>query len=197
MSKIHNNTEERILMLLLSNKKDEFTIRSIAKEVNIDYKAVHTIVKRLIADGVLNVRRAGQTMLCSINKKGFNSDVFNAEILRREEILKYKDIKGLSDYLSDIKEPFFIVLLFGSYASGKYRKGSDIDIMVIADDEDILKKAKKEISLVPLKVYLMSFSSSEFLSMLKTTDTNVGKEAEENNVILYGIEDYYRLIKNA
>ena len=31
--------------------------------------------------------------------------------------------------------------------------------------------------------------------MLKTTEFNVGKEAFYNNIILYGIEDYYRMIQ--
>jgi hypothetical protein len=42
---------------------------------------------------------------------------------------------------------------------------------------------------------MVSFTSEEFLSMLKTTEFNVGMEAAENNVILFGIEDYYRLLK--
>ncbi len=41
----------------------------------------------------------------------------------------------------------------------------------------------------------MTFSESQFLDMIKAKDFNVGKEAMKNNVILYGIENYYELIK--
>lgn len=197
MAKIHNTTKDKILKLLLSNKEKEFTIRAISKDVLIDYKTVHIIVKRLIKSDTLIAKKAGQTILCLINQKGFNADVFKAESIRKEELLRNKDLYVLHNYFRDIKEPFFILLLFGSYASGKARKGSDIDLMFIADNDDLRKKGKKVISSIPLNIHFIDFSSKEFLSMLKTTEFNVGKEAINNNVVLFGVEDYYRLIKNA
>jgi len=87
------------------------------------------------------------------------------------------------------------LLLFGSYASGKARTGSDIDLMLITDDKTIESQIKNQMSLIPLPVHLLSFTAGEFISMLKTTEFNVGQEAFYNNIILFGIEDYYRLIQ--
>ena len=195
MVKIHS-TKDKILKLLLSNKGQEFTIRAIARNISIDYKTVYIVVKELIKSNAVHARKAGQTISCSMNQKEFNADVFRAEYLRREDLLRNKDLSALHSYFKDIKEPFFILLLFGSHASGKARKGSDIDFMLIADDPEIRKKAKSIISLIPLHIHLVDFSSGEFISMLKTTEFNVGREALNNNVILFGIEDYYRLLKN-
>jgi len=196
MEEIHNTTKDKIIKLLLSNKEKEFTIRAISKNVSVDYKAVYIVVKRLIKNNIVSAKKAGQTILCSINQKRFNADVFRAEAIRRDELLKNKDLYALYSYFKDIKESFFILLLFGSYAAGKAKKGSDIDLMLIAND-NLRKKARKTVSLIPLKIHFIDFNSKEFLSMLKTTEFNVGKEAANNNIILYGIEDYYRLIKNA
>lgn len=197
MEKIHNSTKDRILKSLLSNKGKEFTIRAISKNISIDYKTVHIIVKQLIKSNVVNAKKAGQTILCSINQKEFNADVFRVEFIRKEEILSNKDIHALyKRIVDDVKEPFFILLLFGSYVAGKPRKGSDIDLMLITNNESIKKKVKHIVSLLPLKTHLIDFSSEEFLSMLKTTEFNVGKEAVNNNIILFGIENYYRLIQN-
>ena len=91
----------------------------------------------------------------------------------------------------------FLLLVFGSCVSGKFSKGSDVDLMLIADDHDLVKKVGKIVSLIPLNIHLVDFNSKEFISMLKTTDFNVGKEAVENNIILFGIEDLYRLLQNA
>ncbi len=192
-----NKHNKLILKFLLSNKKDEFTIRAIAKETHIDYKAAYLTTKELVENRLIKAKRAGQTVLCSINQKEFNEDVFRAELLRKEELLRNKDLHVLYDYFKDIKEPFFILLLFGSYANQKYRKGSDIDLMLISDDENIKKLIESKVSIIPLKIHLVRFTSKEFISMLKTTEFNVGREAFNNNVILFGIEDYYRLIKNA
>jgi hypothetical protein len=69
--------------------------------------------------------------------------------------------------------------------------------MLITDSQQIKNKIEDKISLIPLKIHLLSFTSSEFASMINTTKFNVGREAFSNNIILEGVEDYYRLIKNA
>ena len=197
MEKIHNSTKTKIVALLLENKSEQMTIRAIAHSVGVDYKSVHITVNRLIDSGTINAKKAGQTILCSIREKAFSTDIFMAEYSRREKLLGNKDFYALQSYFNDIKEPFFTLLLFGSHALGKAKKGSDIDLMLISDNEEIRKKASKIVSQIPLEIHLSDFSSQEFLSMIKTTEFNVGKEAMNNNIILFGIEDYYRLIQNA
>ena len=192
-----HNTIDKILMLLLSNKPEEFTIRAISKSISVDYKTVYIVVKELITDGILNAKKVGQTVLCSIDRKAFNPDIFRAESLRKERLLRKKDFSIMCDYLDDVKKPFFTLLLFGSYASGNAKKGSDIDLMIITDDEKVKREVKDKISLTPLNIHLVDFNSGEFISMLKTTEFNVGKEASDNNILLFGIEDYYRILQNA
>jgi predicted nucleotidyltransferase/predicted transcriptional regulator len=190
-----HNTE--IIQYLLSHKKEEFTIRSIAKETAIEYKAAYTTIQQLIEDDIIQAKKAGQATLCSINHKSFNASIFKAEEARTGTILKNKNIAIMYSYFKDIKGPFFILLLFGSYAKGIQRKKSDIDLLLITDQEEIKKDIMRNIKLMPLDIHLSTFTAKEFLSMLKTTEFNVGKEAFFNNVILFGIDDYYRLIQNA
>ena len=191
------STKDKILKFLLSNKDKEFSIREISKKIDVDYKGVYLIINKLIGMKTVNSKKIGQTILCSINLRKFNDDIFKVEYIRRKELLKNKDIFSLQSYFDEIKEPFFILLVFGSYASGKQVKNSDIDLMLISDNNEIRKQIKNKISLIPLDIHLIEFSSKEFLSMLKTTDLNVGGEVFNNNIILFGIEDYYRLIENA
>jgi len=198
MEKIHNSTKDSILKLLLSNKGREFTIRAISKSISIDYKTVYLTIKQLAKASIVITKKAGQTTLCSINQKEFNADIFRAELIRREEALTNKNIYVLYRRIKeDTKEPFFALLLFGSYARGKPRKGSDIDIMLITNSQAVREEMKHIVSLLPLKIHLADFSSEEFLSMLKTTEFNVGREAFNNNIILFGIENYYSLMQNA
>lgn len=187
----------RIIQLFLSNKKKEFTIRAIAKETSIEYKAAYFAIQELIEQGIVNAKKAGQSTLCSLNTKVFNRIIFQAEEERKEELLKNKDIASLNSYFKEIKNPFFILLLFGSYAKKAERKKSDIDLLLITDIEAVKKEIYEKSKLIPLDIHLIDFSSKEFLSMLKTTEFTVGKEAFYNNIILFGIEDYYGLIQHA
>ena len=69
--------------------------------------------------------------------------------------------------------------------------------MLITNNQKIQKQIKDKTSLIPLNIHFLDFTSQEFLSMIQTTKFNVGKEAFYNNIILYGIEDYYRLLQHA
>jgi len=196
MVKIHNKHE--VLKLLLSDSQEQYTIRAIAHKTGIDYKTTYLIVKQLTEEKTIITQKAGQATLCSVNQEEFNSDIFRAEYLRRQDLLRNKDLNVLYKRIDDdIKEPFFILLLFGSYAKANARKQSDIDLLLITDRKKIKKDMRHILSLLPLRTHLIDFSSAEFLSMLRTTDFNVGKEAVKNNIILSGIEGYYKLIHDA
>ncbi|MBU4502305.1 MAG: nucleotidyltransferase domain-containing protein [Nanoarchaeota archaeon] len=195
MVKIHNKL--RIIKMLLENKTKEFTIREIAKTTKIDYKTTYMITQELISEKTIKAKKAGQTTLCRIERSQFNPYIYNAEYLRVQEILKNNNLNVMHRRIADTKEHFFILLLFGSYAKKKQTKGSDIDLMLITDNSKTKNKIRSALSLMPLTTHLNTFTTEEFLSMLKTTEFNVGREADENNIILFGIEDYYGLIKNA
>ncbi|MBM4241617.1 MAG: nucleotidyltransferase, partial [Euryarchaeota archaeon] len=47
-----------------------------------------------------------------------------------------------------------------------------------------------------LEIHLTFFTYEEFLSMAQSREFSVVLEAIKNNIILVGIEDYYRLMEN-
>ncbi len=134
-----HNTYDKVLVFLLDNKTEEFSIRAIAQNVSVDYKTVYMVVNDLIDREMILAKKVGQTILCSLNRKAFDEDIFKAETIRKEKLLKNKNFLGLKNYISDIKESFFVLLIFGSWASGKKTKHSDIDLLLISDGDNIAK----------------------------------------------------------
>ena len=98
--------------------------------------------------------------------------------------------------MTKIKSSLFIFLIFGSYAKNKQTKSSDIDIILISNEKDFEENLSNILSLLPLKIHALVFREEEFIRMKDSKKSNVVQEAMENNIILYGIENYYRL-KNA
>ena len=184
--------EIRILKLLLSNKENIFTIKKIADRTGINYRIVYEKIKSLEKEGLIKVTKTGNTKVCKFTNK-FNDKVFKAEYERRKELFKNKDFLVLYKRLAKLQFPF-VVLLFGSYAKGKATKGSDIDLLTIGGDE---KEIRAVISLWPEKIHLTSVTCKDFIYMAKSKEFTVVSEAIKNNVILIGIEDYYRLLENA
>ncbi len=193
MDNMHGEKIE-ILKLLIENKDEIYSIRKIALLRKINYKSAYNALKTLEKEGIVELKRAGNTRLCSFNNK-FNEIVFIAEYSRREDLFKKREFPIIYDSLSKLEFPF-IILLFGSYAKGTATKHSDIDFLLISDEEHF-KKVEEKISIFPQDIHLTPVSYDSFIRMAKSKEFSVVNEAIKNNIILIGIEEYYKLLKNA
>jgi len=124
--------------------------------------------------------------------------IFEAEFERRKDILRDKNFAViLGSFKRAIKSKLYVLLLFGSYAKRTQTKSSDIDLMFICPDglEDAFEKyINRTARSMPMPLHTLVFSESQFIEMVNAKESNVGHEALKNNVILYGIEQYYGLM---
>ena len=189
-------TENKIIKLFIEQKQPK-TIREVSKKIKSDYKITHTAIQRLLNKNIIISKTIGKSILCKLNKSYYNIEIYKAENERTKDLLKNKNIKQLYKEIKEkVKSSFFIFLIFGSYAKGNQIKSSDMDIMFISNEIFFQDKISNILSLLPLKTHALVFTEEEFVRMKDSKKLNVIKEAIENNVILYGIENYYKL-KNA
>ncbi len=189
-------TEIKIIKNFIEEKSPK-TIREVSKRIRSDYRIVYTATQRLLKKKILLSKVIGKSTLCKLNKSYYGIEICEAENERKEDLLKNKDIKQLyKEVMSKIKSSLFIFLIFGSYAKNKQTKHSDIDLMFISNDDKFEEKVSNILLLLPIKAHALVFTEEEFIRMKDSKKPNVVKEAMKNNVLLYGIENYYRL-KNA
>jgi predicted nucleotidyltransferase/predicted transcriptional regulator len=186
------SSDIEILKLLLAKKEERFTIRKIAQYLKINYRIAYEHVMTLEKEGLIKITKVGNSKICEFSDK-FDSRVFEAEYSRRMALLKNKDFLILHNRLAELKFSF-IALLFGSHAKGTAGKHSDIDILVIGGDE---KEIHSTASLLPDKIHLTAVSYENFIHMARNREFTVVSEALKGNIILIGIEEYYRLLSNA
>ena len=189
--------ESTIIKFLIENKNEELNILKISKSLKIDYKNTYSIIKRLEKITLIKIETFGQSSRVKLNTQT-HPLIFEAEFERRKEILKDKNLAVmLSSFKRAIKSKLYILLLFGSYAKGTQTKSSDIDIMAICPDglEDAFEKdINRTARSMPLPLHPLVFSESQFIEMANAKEPNVGQEALKNNVIMYGIEQYYEMV---
>lgn len=189
---ISMNSEIEILKFMLNNKEESFTIRSISINTKINYRIAYERVLLLQKEGLIKITNAGSSRLCQLTGE-FNRKIYETEIERQKDLFRNKDFIIIKNRLSELNFGF-IALLFGSYAKGVSSKHSDIDILTIGGNE---KEIKTVISLLPDKIHHTHITYENFINMIKSKEFTVVSEAIKNNIILIGIEEYYRIIKNA
>ena len=183
----------KILVYLLNNKEQKFTINKIAKALEINYRTAYDETKKLQKENLIRIEKTGNSNLCSLTDK-FNEKMFAAEYERKQILFKKnKDFIIICDRFAELQD-IFILLLFGSYAKETANKHSDIDLLAIGGNE---KQLRETADLIPRNIHLTPLSVRSFITMIRSKEFNVGNEAEKNNIILIGIEDYYKLVKNA
>src|SRR3989339_1934794 len=191
------NKDAIIIRYLIENKNEELNILKISKELKMDYKNVHSIVKRLEKELLVKLESFGQSSRVKLISQ-VHPLIFEAEYNRRKEILKDKNLAVmLNDFKNTLKSKCYMLLIFGSYAKKTQTKNSDIDLMFIVPDgkEELFEKdVHRAAKSLPLPIHELVFSEKQFLEMVDAKKSNVGQEALKNNIILYGIETYYEMI---
>ncbi|MDY6788471.1 MAG: nucleotidyltransferase domain-containing protein, partial [Candidatus Nanohaloarchaea archaeon] len=123
------------------------------------------------------------------------------ESLRTEKLEdRHRSVQVIKEQLKKVESAFFTALVFGSYAKGEEKDGSDIDLMFILPQESEGQKLENRIKarLEPLEyplhpVFLREEEMREALNS-RTDEINVVKEAVRNHILLYGAENYYKVV---
>lgn len=183
----------RIVKSIIEYGNETFNIRNLSIKSGIDYKNAYNILKKLENQNLILLKKSGQVNNVMLIKK-VHPLIFQAEYERKDTLIsKNKDFKILYKRLNSLKFPF-IALIFGSYAKGTASRMSDIDLMIISE-KGREKIFEKTINLLPLDIHLVTLTFDEFISMSKINDFNVVSEAIASNILLIGIEDYYRMLE--
>ena len=192
--------EIMIMELFSTDPRQRYSIRNISKTIGKQYAPVHTAVQRLIKKMALKKQRIGHTDYCSIDLGGDASIFCFAEAWRAKQFIrKNKDI-GLiiEEVLEKLKAQFYVLVLFGSYAKGRQTKNSDIDLLLIADNNSRAEELERtlagisRLSIMPMHIISMNYQ--DFIDMAKSKETNTVNQAISNHIILSGYEEYYRML---
>ena len=190
--KIKLKPREKLIKYLIENKEPT-SIMQVSGSTAIDYKNTYNIINEL-APAIISREKIGNTNLIRLNPVP-NQDIYSVEQKRTQEFLeKNPKLNVIKSYIEEINYPFMIVLIFGSFAKGKNTSSSDIDICVISDNKKKIKELWEMLNLLSLKLEIQEFTTKEFISMIEKKQNNLGNEIIKNNIILYGIENYYNLI---
>lgn len=190
-----------IIMPFIKEPWKEFTlteIKTITKNKSHHY--VFEALKKFVRLNIINEQKKGNTNIYAINPE--NQDLHYLTIA--ESIIKekridvpYKNIKQIS---SKIKNPYYSLIIGGSYAEGKQKATSDLDIAIIIPDSETKKPyqiALKEGELMMPEVHGYIFTNDEFYQMLMNREFNYGKELAKKHILYYGAEQYYVILFKA
>ena len=164
-------------------------------------------MNKLIKKGIISKKTVGNAHLCSLNLKHDETIaiIFDYETHKKSSF--YKEHKVLKAYFLDFfkeakRHNIHSFVIFGSYASGKETKKSDLDILIILENKkqsDMMHKLiNNAFKLSDAEINPIVIGRKDFIEMLANkVKLNIGKEALKSHIILYGIERFWELVLEA
>lgn len=185
--------------MFLQDPTKEYNIREISKKAKINYRLAFKGAMEFGKEGVIAVNKKGMMNLCRINLSADIPLYTYIEGLRRNLLQKrHAKIKVILHELEQISTYYFTALIFGSYAAGKERKNSDLDLLFIVpeqvDTEKFDAEIKSRLGQLSYRLDINVISEKGFLILKKEKKLNIAQEVVPNHILLRGAEAYYQLI---
>jgi len=180
-----------------------FTFRDVKKLSGKSSDSyVYNSLKGFVRENILVQESIGNVVLYSLNLDSLKAQSyagFVAEyIASTKNHIPLRDIGRIAE---KIPTAFYSLIITGSYVRGKQKGTSDVDLVIICDDMMSPKKVYAELRFeceknIP-QIHLYVFTKSEFLAMLLNNESNYGKEIVQNNIMISGGQEYYRIMAEA
>lgn len=123
---IFNKNPLLILSYLSKNKTQENISAHISKELELGAGSVHQILKQFEDKKIVTTKRLGKTILYELDKKN--------PLVKTFRILD--NLIDLDLLFCNLKDYSRKIILFGSCATGTDTVSSDIDLFIVADEDD-------------------------------------------------------------
>ena len=179
------NLNEYKVLEVINKVDDPIFFRDLSKKSGVSIGGTQQVLKNY--SKFVNKNIEGRNTYYSLKE---NLESFYLKLLieiRKAQIFIECNYK-FREFFSYFVKNNIPVLVFGSYAKGKFSKTSDIDILV-------LSKNKIPEYLCPVDIHLISLTKSQFETAVKKKEILV-KEIKNNHIIINGVGYFVNILKN-
>ena len=168
----------KIVYNLFTNK-DGITIKNLADNIKTDYKNTYNAVEELFKVGIIKKEKIGNYNICRLNYSNENTVQYLKEYnfyfrlneFKRKHPTEHRIITETCGKLKEEMEPFFIGLIFGSFAKNEEKRESDVDLLFLTSfskAETIINKILNKINApYKRKFHITEQSIIDFIKDLK------------------------------
>lgn len=192
-------TQIEILKIFSAKITQRFTIKQIANQLKKPYPLIHRSIHSLLAEGFLE---KDEHQLISLQYKKHHAELAYIEAVKKNAF--FQENKSISlfakDVLEKLKEDFFIFLVFGSAVEKKNPR--DIDILLVIDDKEKINSTEKLLAniaanfTVHFDIHVITTESMREM-LQKREEPNVINETLHKHILLFGVENYYKVLADA
>ena len=159
---------QEVLSVLIDQPYGEFSVGELADLIDGNQATVSKAVGLLVKTGVIEKQKEGRKQMVSINRNRLTKP---DPILAIPQTEFHKAIQAFVDHTTDELDRLVGITLFGSVARGEADRASDIDLLVIVEDEKT--RSRQAVQSVVRELQEMKFDGNryQFKPMVESVDS--------------------------
>ena len=151
--------EQKIYGAYLELKQDRLYFNQLKEYTKLSNSSLQNVLNNLVKEGILKLDKTKSNTFYQIKDRKIFALKFSELALTKFEKLSIEIKSHLRNFLKQVPNHVFTIVLFGSASRKEEQKGSDIDLLIVEDKKTDFEKSKKEInsaSNYPLSIFQSS-----------------------------------------
>jgi predicted nucleotidyltransferase len=172
----------------------EKTLKELQDRSGYSYERVYSALKSLEQKGLVSRKKVGKTLVYAISTSSdaaLLAFIYSTVSKKEQFTKKFPNVwKVLDEFLA--KASLQMAILFGSYAKGEAKEGSDIDLLCVNGDDAekvaLSLRHKYNLRITPVLVKKGDFKN------IKEENPEFWRDLIEFGIVLKGQETFYELV---
>ena len=183
--------EEKIYRAYFESKKNTLYFNEIKELSKLSDSSLANTVSKLVKNTMLTQEKTKSNTFYKMNNKKLFALKFSEIAIQKFNELNIGIKNPLRNFLKNIPKETYTIVLFGSVSRKEEQKGSDIDLLVIANKKIDLTKNKREAEITtkhPISLFRVTIEQ-----FLKNKD-DVIVQARKTGFPIYKEQNFYEAI---
>lgn len=185
--------EDKIFTAFSNLKERKLYYNQIKEYTQLSHSSLQNALDKLKKSKILEEEKTKSNKYYNIKDKKRASLKFSEIAIKKFESLDYNIKTPLNNFLKNINEETYSIILFGSVSRGEHSKDSDIDLLIISNHKQDLSKNKEEAeitSILPISIFQAT------ISQFKKNEDDVIVQAKKTGFPIYKEQNFYEVILN-
>lgn len=185
--------DEKVYEAYLELRQNKLYFNQIKEHTGLSNSSLQNVLNKLIKNQSLKLNKTKSNTFYQIKNKKIFSLKFSEIAINKFEALNFEIKSPLRNFLKEIPNHIFSIVLFGSASKKEEQKQSDIDILIVENKKTDLESLRKKInnsSNHPLSIF--KCSTGQF----RKNNDPIIIQAKKTGFPIYKEQNFYEVLLN-
>ncbi len=187
------NAEDKIYEAYFKSKESRMYFNQLKKETKLSHSSLQNVLDKLVKNKILSLEKKTSNVFYEIRDKKLFSLKFSEIALSKFDSLHFEIQAPLKNFLKEISNSVFTVVIFGSASKSEHGKESDVDLLIVEDKKADYEKLKNEIN--NFSNYPLSLFKCSVEQFCKNKDPVI-IQARKTGFPIYHEQNFYEVSLN-